>query len=153
MLARLKELFVGKGADEASLGNAEDMQVATAALLIEAALSDEDFSETERDTLGAILQRHFSLSEAEAADVIEAAEKSHADTSHLLTFTRVIKENCPIEERSDIIALMWEIAYADGTLSKFEANLIRRTCGLIYVSDLESGQARKRVMQKLGVTE
>ena len=48
-----------------------------------------------------------------------------------------------------MIEMLWKVVYADGNLHDFEANLVRRICGLIYVSDRESGDARKRVLERL----
>jgi uncharacterized tellurite resistance protein B-like protein len=47
--------------------------------------------------------------------------------------------------------MMWEVAYADGALHDYEASLLRRVTGLLYVSDRESGEARKRVLARLGL--
>ena len=47
--------------------------------------------------------------------------------------------------------MLWEVAYADGTLHDYEANLLRRLTALIHVTDRESGQARKRALAKLGL--
>ena len=47
--------------------------------------------------------------------------------------------------------MMWEVAYADGVLHDFESNLIRRATGLLHVSDQESGDARKRVLERLDI--
>ena len=41
--------------------------------------------------------------------------------------------------------MMWEVAFADGIIHDFEENLIRRVAGLIYVSDRDRGEAKKRV--------
>jgi uncharacterized tellurite resistance protein B-like protein len=43
------------------------------------------------------------------------------------------------------------VAYADGTLHDYEANLLRRVAGLIHVPDAVSGSARKRVLSRLGL--
>ncbi|PKQ01791.1 MAG: TerB family tellurite resistance protein, partial [Alphaproteobacteria bacterium HGW-Alphaproteobacteria-12] len=56
------------------------------------------------------------------------------------------------EERVGVIEKMWEVVYADGVLDDYEANLLRRVAGLIYVPDRESGQARQRVIARLGIT-
>jgi uncharacterized tellurite resistance protein B-like protein len=50
-----------------------------------------------------------------------------------------------------MIEMLWEVVYADGRLDDYEANLMRRIAGLIYVSDGESGSARKRVLDRLGL--
>jgi uncharacterized tellurite resistance protein B-like protein len=57
----------------------------------------------------------------------------------------------PPEERVAIIEMLWEVVYADGTLHEYEASLLRRVCGLIYVTDQDSGTARKRVLEKMGL--
>lgn len=152
MIKRLKELFAGTATNPVSK-KTDDVQIATAALLIESAMSDEDYSDTEKETITIILQRHFSLDTEEAVSVIQDAEDAHSKSDQLLYFTRTVKENFPLEDRVQIIEMMWEIAYADGVLSKFEANLVRRICGLIYVSDVDSGKARKRVLKTLKITE
>jgi uncharacterized tellurite resistance protein B-like protein len=46
---------------------------------------------------------------------------------------------------------MWEVVYADGVLDDYEANLLRRVAGLIYVPDRQSGEARQRVINRLGI--
>ena len=52
-----------------------------------------------------------------------------------------------------MIEMLWEVAFADGRLDHFESNLIRRVGGLIFVSDRDRGDARKRVMARLGITQ
>lgn len=152
MIKRLKELFAGSAANVIG-EKASDVQIATAALLIEAAMSDEEYSDDEKETITTVLQRHFSLNAEEATSVIEEAEEAHKKSDQLLYFTRTVKESYSMEDRVEIIEMMWEIAYADGILSKFEASLLRRICGLIYVSDIDSGKARKRVLKSLKIEE
>jgi uncharacterized tellurite resistance protein B-like protein len=50
-----------------------------------------------------------------------------------------------------VIEMLWEVAYADGRLHDYEASLLRRVTGLLYVSDRDSGEARKRVLARLGL--
>lgn len=151
MIAKLKALFTG---EEVSLDpSGDDKLIATAALLIEAACSDEDYSDEERSTISDVLKRHFSLNDKEAEELVQEAEKLHANSDQILYFTRSIKEHFPIEERIHIVEMLWEIAYADNKLCVYEANLVRRICGLIYVDDVESGKAKKRVLAAKGLSE
>ena len=69
----------------------------------------------------------------------------------LFSFTRILRDEYDQEERFKIIEMMWEVAYADGVLHDFESNLIRRATGLLHVSDQESGDARKRVLERLDI--
>ena len=56
------------------------------------------------------------------------------------------------DERIELIEMMWAVVYADGQLHDYEANLLRRMAGLLYVSDFESGAARKRVLERLDLS-
>ncbi|USG60716.1 TerB family tellurite resistance protein [Sneathiella marina] len=150
MISFLKGLM-SDGGDQQKPSNSDEEHIATAALLIEAALSDDDFKEVERRAILDVLERHYKISESEATELLHDAEKAQAEAGQLFYFTRTVKESFPIETRVQMIEMLWEIAYADGVLSKFEANLVRRVAGLIYVSDRERGDARKRVLARLGI--
>ena len=153
MISRIKALFqaVDPQAGSAKAHSHDEKALAAAALMAEAARLDENFDEAERATITAVVQRHFGLNDAEAAELIEAASEAQAESSQLLSFTRAVKDAYPPEERVEIIEMLWEVAYADGELHPYEANLLRRIGGLIYVSDRERGEARKRVLARLGL--
>ena len=55
--------------------------------------------------------------------------------------------------RDKLIELLWEVVYSDGSLHAYESNLLRRIGGLIYVSDRDRGDARKRVLQRLSAEQ
>ena len=44
-----------------------------------------------------------------------------------------------------IIEILWKIVYSDGISDNYESNLIRRVCGLLYVSDRESGMIKLKI--------
>ncbi len=151
MIGRFKALL-GKrgGAAPAGPPTPEEKHLAAAALMVEAARLDGHFDAAEREKVGELVCRHFGVTEAEAEALIADAEVAHDDASGLVRFTRVIKETFPPEQRIEVIEMLWEVAYADGVLHDYEANLLRRVAGLIYVSDRERGAARKRVLERLG---
>lgn len=114
---------------------------------------DGTFAEKERSAIQAILVRNFSMTATDAAELIEEAEKAQAQANHLVRFTRTLKEAYGPDERAAILEMLWEVAYADGVLHHYEANLLRRISGLLYVSDREAGAARKRVLARLGLED
>jgi uncharacterized tellurite resistance protein B-like protein len=61
----------------------------------------------------------------------------------------VIKAKFSLEERIDLMEMLWEVVYADGELHHYEANLMRRLAGLLHVSDRDVGAARKRAQARL----
>jgi uncharacterized tellurite resistance protein B-like protein len=81
--------------------------------------------------------------------VVAAGREVHTNSGELYGFTRTIKDSFNHEDRVRMIEMLWQVAYADGVLHEFEASLVRRVCGLIYVPDRESGEARKRVIEQL----
>jgi uncharacterized tellurite resistance protein B-like protein len=154
MFERLKRLLTepSPNDDGQRRHSFEEKQLAAAALMVEAARLDDDFDTDERDRIEKLLQQHFSLTKAEAAELLAAGEQASSDSVEWQGFTRAIKDGFEPEERIALIEMLWEVAYADGTLHDYEASLIRRITGLLYVSDRESGEARKRVLTRLGVT-
>lgn len=150
MLPKLKELFFGEAASETQGDAAADkLHLAAAALLVEAARLDGRFDEDERRTIGSLLELHFSLSAEDARTLIEAGEERVSDSTQLYGFTRVIKDKLSPAERLLIVEMLWEVAYADGELHDYEAGLVRRVAGLLFVEDRDSGGARKRVLARL----
>ena len=149
MLDRLKRLFEAK--DEAPRAHAfEDRQLAAAALLVEAAMMDASFDAAERERIETLLREHFNLSAEETAALLTEAERAARESVQWHGFTQAIKEGFEHAERVRLIEMLWEVAYADGRLHDYEASLLRRIAGLLYVSDRESGEARKRVLARLG---
>ncbi|HZD25187.1 MAG TPA: TerB family tellurite resistance protein [Alphaproteobacteria bacterium] len=128
----------------------DDLLLAACALLVEAATLDGEFGADERRTILRLLREHMDLDEGEAEDLLQAAERHQAESNQLFAFTRQIKDHYSPAERVEIVEMLWEVAYADGVLHDYEANLLRRVGGLIYVSDRERGEARRRVLERLG---
>ena len=153
MISKFIELLTGNSSQTESQSNQclDRLRVATSAVLIEAAYLDGHFGEDEQATIAALLQGHFKLTAQDTRDLMEEGCKAVTDSTELYGFTRIIKDHFSEEERIRMIEMLWEVAYSDGELHHFEANLVRRVAGLIYVSDRESGEARKRILAVLGL--
>lgn len=151
MINRIKNLFdrMDKGSEYA----APAQTLAAAVLLVEAARLDGEFGVEEKETICSLIKQHFALEQEEVDSLVDEAKDVQEKSNHLVRFTRTIKETYSTEERVAIIEMLWEVVYADGVLHDFEANLLRRVGGLIYVSDRDRGAARKRVTTRLGINE
>ena len=57
---------------------------------------------------------------------------------------KIILNEMNHEERVDVIEMMWGVILSDGVVDDFEANLMRRMNGLLYISGIESAEARER---------
>ena len=155
MISRIKAFFRDAGAKESAGAShsRDEKQLAAATLMAVAATMDGALDEAERKVIHEVAMRRFSLSAAEADDLIEEATTASAESTQLLRFTSAVKQHFDHDERIEVIEMLWEVVYADGVLHDYEANLLRRVAGLIYVTDRERGDARKRAMARLGIDE
>ena len=151
MLNRIKTLFK-ENSVKVREPNLDELQAAAAALLVEAACMDGKFDDQERKSILILLEQHFNLNDDESSTLLVEAEKLIEDAGDLYTFTRVIKDKYEPKQRIALIEMLWEVAFADGNVDYYEANLISRVAGLIFVNDVERGKARKRVMARLGIS-
>ena len=149
MIDHIKALITGAATADGTA--TDDVPAAAAALVIEAAVLDGEFDTDERRTIARLLAERFDLEASEVESLIEQGMEAVAHSVDLYGFTRVLKDGLPHEERGWIIEMLWEVAYADGKLHDYEANLVRRIVGLLHVPDRESGAARKRVLERLDI--
>ena len=153
MLDRMRALFGGeRHAQRDEAAERDRLQLAAAALMVEGACSDGDFDESERNLIRDLLRDRFGLSAMDASELVEEGHKAVVESSETYGFTRVLKDELDADERIRVIEMLWEVAYADGHVHHYEANLVRRVAGLLFVADRDSGAARKRVEQRMRQT-
>jgi len=143
-------IFKRLGAHDRPPTGPNDLQVAVAVLLVEAARMDDTFEAKERAAIEHLLAAKFELSAESTRTLIERAETTAKRTAQLHPFTRLAVEKMEPKERIRLIEMLWEVAYADGVLDPEEDMLLRRVAGLVYVSDPDRIAARQRVVARLG---
>jgi len=147
MLDGLLHILLGHE-DAQRTGERNNPAFALAVLLIEVARSDDGVEDRGQGVIQRALALRFGLERSEVIRLIKAAEERAAEATDLFHFTRVVVENFTEEERIGVIETLWEVVYSNGVLTGDEDALIRRVAGLIYVSDRDRGEARRRVMQR-----
>lgn len=152
MLKKLKSFLFSDSPDGAPASDAECTRFAAAVLLAEAGLMDGALDDDERASIQRLLARRFELTAAEAEALLEKGLREAHDTTQLHRHAHIVKENFSAEERTELMEMLWEVVYADGDLHDYEANLMRRLAGLLYVEDQDSGAARKRVLDRMGLS-
>ena len=148
MLARLKKMFSVGETDPHRPGqhSVDELHLAAAVLLIETARMDDTIGDDERGVIVDLVRARFELSAQEVSSVVELADEVADNAVELSRFTRRIRDGFDHDERVEMIEMLWRVVYADGVVHDHEANLMRRVAGLLYVSDRESGTARKRAI-------
>jgi uncharacterized tellurite resistance protein B-like protein len=122
-----------------------DYRLAAAAMLVHAAAIDGEMSQSERDTLHAVIKQHFALDDAATAELIEKATAAEHESVDLYHFTHQLNRALDDAGRARIVEMMWQIVYADGQRDELEDNLVWRAADLLGVSARERIELRRRV--------
>ncbi|MBC7950922.1 MAG: TerB family tellurite resistance protein [Rhodospirillaceae bacterium] len=131
-------------------GEADRLRLAVATLLVEAATLDGHFDESERACVLALLSARFDLDQGGALCLLAKAQEAANQSVQLVGMTQLVKNSFDYGQRVELLEMLWDVAYADGQIHDYEANLLRRMAGLVYVSDQDAGAARKRVVARRG---
>ena len=133
-----KKLFKKKNIDS------DNENVLIIALLVHAAKIDEKYTENEREIIKKAIVELNNTSQDKAEEFLKNAEKKEQESNQIVEFTKEIKKYS-LEFRIKIIEILWKIIYSDGTSDIYENNLIRRICGLLYISDKDNGIIKMKV--------
>ncbi len=126
---------------EGSAENRENaVHKATAVLMVEVARADHVFAEDELMSVLRLIEHHFRLDPESAATLFNSANETAEDSVSLHEFTQLLHENLNDPEKERVVSLLWQIAFADGTLDKFEDSLVLKISDLLHVN-------RARVMR------
>ena len=106
----------------------------TAVLMLDVALADKVFDQGELERLQTLAQAHFGLGPEEAAELIDSARNEAEELVSLHDFTQLLHSHLTEEEKGAIIGMLWQIAYTDGELDKYENSLVLKISDLLYVS-------------------
>ena len=123
-------------------------EVLIVALLIHAAKIDENYTDKEKQIIKKAIINLKQVKPDKAEEIIKKGEEKERDSNQIVEFTKEIKKN-PMDYRIKIIEILWKIVYSDGSGDIYESNLIRRVCGLLYISDKDSGEIRQKVKNSL----
>lgn len=116
------------------------LRMATAVLLVDVARADHVFDEEEFDSLLRLIEQHFEIGPEQAALLVNAAEEIAEDMVSLHEFTQRLHRHLDEDEKARIVGLLWQVAYADGRLDRYENALVLKISDLLYVN-------RARVMR------
>jgi uncharacterized tellurite resistance protein B-like protein len=128
--------------------NINNKNILITALLIHAAKIDDNYTDVEKEIIKKALISLNAITLNEAEELLKKAEKIEQESNQIVAFTREIKKNS-MEFRLKIIEILWKIVYSDGSSDSYESNLIRRVCGLLYISDRDSGMIKLKIKNSM----
>ena len=123
-----------------------DSSVKIAALLIHAAKIDENYTDKEKEIIKKTLV-DLGLDSKKLIETIENAEKLESDSNQILDFTKKIK-SIDEDSKKKIVESLWNIIYSDNQSDIYEANLMRRLTGLLYLDKKVVGDLKEKAKLK-----
>jgi len=153
MIEHFKQFFEKHLAPEAeNEGVSQDrLHLATAALLIEMTRADGEVKADEQAAVARAIRKVFDIDAEKTAELIRLAEMEVADATCYYQFTSLINKSFSKIQKMQVVEMLWEVAYADAEMEKYEEHLLRRLSDLLYVPHHEFIQSKLRVQARLEV--
>ncbi len=116
------------------------------ALLIHAAKIDEEYTGKEREIIKKTLI-DLGCNNNELENLIVEAEKIEEKSNQILEFTKEVK-NLDEKDKNKIIKSLWRIIYSNKDADVYEANLMRRLSGLLYIDSKTMGDIKEQIKKE-----
>jgi len=136
--------------DENHHHSAHQLQLASAALMIELSKADREIDESETDKLVQILKNRFELDKHDLDELLELAEEEVREATSLYQFTSLMNEHFDYGEKVQLVENMWEVAFADGKIDRYEEHLIRKIAELLYLDHKDFILSKQRARDLAG---
>ena len=149
MISDILSFFNDSDGTMPSVPDENEIRIATAALMYEVGLADDDLSQDEQNAIESALAATFDISQTESRQIAKIARERSTGSTSLHSFTSVITKNWPYDDRYRIIELMWDVALADGRLDDHEQHLMRKLASLLYIPHKAYIAAKIRARDKL----
>ena len=146
MLQSLKNIFAG---DQSLNTETENKEIdILSGLMIEAANSDGEITQEELNKISHSLIGVFKEDPKVVEISLTKAFENKDNLKSLYFYTSILNKAYTDAQKIKLIEVLWEIILADNEVHDFETNLIRRLAGLLYISDVECGNAKIRAGNK-----
>ncbi|MGL1959027.1 MAG: TerB family tellurite resistance protein [Colwellia sp.] len=138
MLNKLSNLFNNLTLDNSQNSKASlSIEIACAVLLCEVMRADNVFTEDEQNKLSELLTKQFNLTAQDSEIILTQAFELSENASDFYQFTSKINQYYSLEQRIEMVTLLWQVAYADGELANIETHIIRKIADLLHLRHSE----------------
>jgi len=120
--------------------------VKTCALLIHAAKIDENYTKNEEEIIKKTLIE-LGAKEETISQTIKDAKSIEENSNQILDFTREVK-NLSENDKIKIVEALWSIIYSNNEADIYEANLMRRLAGLLYIDSSTMGDIKDKIKKE-----
>ena len=126
----------------------DDHLMLISGILVETAAIDGKIDNSELSKIIKSLIYFFEVSEDKSSHFVNKCLEKTNEPNSLHYFTSKINKEFDYTKKIKLLEILWEIILADGKVHDFESNMVRRLSGLLYISDIDSGNAKKRALTK-----
>lgn len=127
------------------------IQIAACALFIEIGNIDDEFSIEEKEKVISIMKNKFSLTDSEINKLISVSKKEIEQSVSVYEFTEIVNQNFNNDEKFNLIKNLWQIAYTDGNIDKYEDHYIKRICNNLHLTHKDRIAAKLQVKEEMGI--
>ena len=139
------KFFKKKNSNEKNIDNNELLSK-TASLLIHAAKIDENYTDKEKEIIKESLIE-LGASQLSIDEIVLTAESNEQKSNQILDFTKEIK-NTDNNFKIKIIESLWKVIYSNNEADMYEANLMSRLTGLLYLDNKIAGDIKEKMRKK-----
>jgi len=158
MFEHLKKILSNQSTEPLKAENADrsdnhekQLQIATAAIFVEMAKADGDFSDEEREHIVVSLKNRYGLEEEYVHDLIELSHEELKDSVSLYEFSGIINERFTFEDKYELLKNLWRLIYSDKTLDKYEDHLIKMISGMLQMEHKQIINAKMLIRKELNI--
>ena len=148
MLKSLKNIFTSSASDKKDLSDYDELNL-FCGILVEAASIDGTIDKEEVNKIKSSLVEIFDEKDEKIQKIMEECLKEANQPNSIHFYTSKINKSFDDAKKINLLEVLWEIVLADGKIHDFESNLIRRLAGLLYISDVNCGNAKKNALKKI----
>ena len=149
-IARILDMLTGRTSEVQPAQQHDPLRLATAAVLLDIAYADGEFTPSEDGNVVGFLNGRFGLSPEDSQELLEAADEIRRKTVDHFALTNYIRKNSPLGERIEMVKAMWHLVYSDGSLSEYENYLVRKMADLLGLEHHVMIEAKTSVLRELG---
>tara|TARA_B110001454_G_scaffold217018_1_gene241399 strand:+ start:159 stop:611 length:453 start_codon:yes stop_codon:yes gene_type:complete len=142
--------FFFQQSEELSNNNEGDLHL-LCGLMMEAANVDGQIDQVEINKIHKVLIDVFNEDPLSVEIELQKCLDEIGDNKSLYSFTSKINKSFESEKKMLLLEILWEIILEDGHVHDFESNLVRRLAGLLYISDVQCGNVKRKALEKIKI--
>jgi len=129
----------------------KQLQIATAAIFIEMAKADGEFSDDERDLIIQSLKTQFNLNVQDITELIELSNAKLNESVSLYEFSNTVNEHFTTEDKLTLLKNLWRMIYTDNKLNRYEDQLIKLIGGMLRMEHKQIINAKMLIRKELNM--